>query len=384
MKPARSNRAIAGICSSLVIAACGISACTATPEPQPLPASPTAPVTGPTSSPPSVSTPPPLPLPSAPPADSLAFRELQASLEIFSREMIGQGAPAVLVEARSGQQVWRHAAGVRSLDGGDPAEPGDLMGAGGILRSMLAVSTLKLFEEGLVALDATVGTYLPEGAGSGPETPSAAERSTTLRQLLADPSGRDSSRRADTLLALVLERVRAAPLAEVLRGDIWNPVGMQSTVLWPAVDASPDLVHGYAVEEGKTVDVTMGPPGRGQGPPRLFASTADINSFHAALLGGRLLAPSSLLLMKGPAAAEYGLGLDQWDDRCTNGDYYGHSGDLPGYGTIALSSADGNRQLTISVAYPPQPVTDQPSAIVLEITSLAQVLLNGSCRFRFG
>lgn len=258
------------------------------------------------------------------------------------------------------------------------------MGAGGILRSMLAVSTLKLFEEGLVALDATVGTYLPEGAGSGPETPSAAERSTTLRQLLADPSGRDSSRRADTLLALVLERVRAAPLAEVLRGDIWNPVGMQSTVLWPAVDASPDLVHGYAVEEGKTVDVTMGPPGRGQGPPRLFASTADINSFHAALLGGRLLAPSSLLLMKGPAAAEYGLGLDQWDDRCTNGDYYGHSGDLPGYGTIALSSADGNRQLTISVAYPPQPVTDQPSAIVLEITSLAQVLLNGSCRFRFG
>ncbi len=41
--------------------------------------------------------------------------------------------------------------------------------------------------------------------------------------------------------------------------------------------------------------------------------------------------------MKGTVFADYGLGLDHWDDRCTNGFYYGHAGDIPG--TEALPSA---------------------------------------------
>jgi hypothetical protein len=75
--------------------------------------------------------------------------------------------------------------------------------------------------------------------------------------------------------------------------------------------------------------------------------------------------------------------LDQWNDRCTNGFYYGHSGDVPGYGTIAISSADGSRQLAMSVAYPPSPLPTRSYAIALEMTGLAQVALNASCRLQF-
>lgn len=50
---------------------------------------------------------------------------------------------------------------------------------------------------------------------------------------------------------------------------------------------------------------------------------------------------------------------------------------------MSLSSADANRQITIAVAYPPAPLAEAPSAVALEITSLAQVVLNAGCRFRF-
>ncbi|MFK0006167.1 serine hydrolase domain-containing protein [Paenarthrobacter sp. NPDC090520] len=385
----------AGFCCGLLLAACLASSCTDPPGPLPPPstapstAPSPAPVTGTTSAPPFARTTPPVPTSPIPSAsadatNSMVFLELQASLEVFSRELISQGAPAVLMEARSGLQSWTSAAGVRSLESGLPVDASDPIVVGGVLRSMLAVSVLKLVEEGKAALDVPVSAYLPDltgGVAGGSDGPVG---DLSLRYLLADSSGRDSSRWADTVLIRVVERLRGAALIDVLRREVWGPLGLRSMALLDDAGAIPNLVHGYASTDGGTVDITETPPTAGQSPPRLVSSAADVNTFQAALLGGRLLAPSSLLLMKGMVSADYGLGLDQWDDRCTNGNYYGHAGDLPGFGTITMSSADGNRQLTIAVATPPEPVTGQPSAIVLELTHLAQVVLNSSCRFRFG
>ncbi|MFI2562774.1 serine hydrolase domain-containing protein [Paenarthrobacter sp. NPDC018779] len=343
-------------------------------------------MTGTTSAPPSARTAPPLPTASAPSESttSMVFLELQASLEVFSRELISQGAPAVLIEVRSGQQIWTSAAGVRSLEGGLPVESADPIVVGGVLRSMLAVSVLKLVEEGKAALDVPVSAYVPDLAdqvAAGSEGPVG---EVSLRRLLADSSGPDSSRWADTVLTRVVERLRGAALADVLRREVWGPLGLGSMALLDDAEAIPNLVHGYASTDGGTVDITETPAATNQSPPRLVSSAADVNTFQAALLAGRLLAPSGLLLMKGEVSADYGLGLDQWDDRCTNGNYYGHAGDLPGFGTITMSSADGNRQLTIAVASPPEPISGQPSALALELTNVAQVVLNSSCRFRFG
>ncbi len=83
--------------------------------------------------------------------------------------------------------------------------------------------------------------------------------------------------------------------------------------------------------------------------------------------------------MQSPPYARYGLGVFRWNDLCTNDFYYGHSGDVPGYGTIALASADGTRQLAMAVAYPPEPLQPGVNPAVQEMETIAEDALNATC-----
>ncbi|MGR0159760.1 serine hydrolase domain-containing protein [Paenarthrobacter nitroguajacolicus] len=312
-----------------------------------------------------------------------AFQELRATLELFAREKLEEGASALLINARVGQQGWSLAEGVLSREGRAEVQPGDRFPVGDQFRAFLAVSVMKLVEEGRLGLDEPVTTYLPGTF--------AANDPVTIRQLLGNSGDLPAAElpaspgiAAVELLGRVVEQLRGAPLETVVREDVLLPLNLRSTELLDANTPVPDdLVHGYVQMEGKTVDVTGTgfPDGIANGG--LVSTVDDISVFQAALLRGQLLSPSSLITMKGPAFADYGLGLDHWDDRCTNGSYYGHAGDAPGYGSIAISSADGHRHLSIFMAYPPQPVSSQPSALALEMTGVAQVALNSGCRFRF-
>jgi D-alanyl-D-alanine carboxypeptidase len=78
--------------------------------------------------------------------------------------------------------------------------------------------------------------------------------------------------------------------------------------------------------------------------------------------------------------ARYALGVVRWNDLCTNNFYYGHPGDVPGYGTIALTSADGTRQLAMAVAYPPQPLQSGATRILQEMEAIAVDTLNATCQ----
>ncbi|WP_354513646.1 serine hydrolase domain-containing protein [Paenarthrobacter sp. 4246] len=317
-------------------------------------------------------------LPTDTPSVSPAFQELRATLELFSREKLEEGASAVLIKAKVGRQEWTSAAGVRSREARTTVQPSDSFPVGGQLRTMVAVSIFKLAEEGLLTLDDTVTTYLPGSVAS--------DSPLTIRQLLGITAALPdmTPAQADALLGRVVEQLRGSSLEAALRADILTPLNLGTTqLLVPGSTVPDDLVHGYIQVGGDTVDVTFPSAPPGVAPGGLVSSVGDISTFQDALLRGRLLAPASLIALKGTVFAEYGLGLDHWDDRCTNGSYYGHAGDVPGYGSIALSSADGNRQLAMFVAYPPQPVVMQPSALSLEMTGVAQVALNSGCRFQF-
>lgn len=343
--------------------ACGLLLGGCTDAPEPLPPLPTA--AHPTAVTPSTAAPPPGPTtslgptsqapdpqattpPPANPATTPAFQELRATLELFTREQLQAGAGAVIIQAKVGPQEWTHAAGT-SRETGAASRPEDQFAVGGVARTMVAVTVMKLVEEGRLRLDDPLALHLPDAPADQPTATPA-----TVRQLLSEAPTLPASQRADDVLGVLVERLRGAPLQAVLDTDILIPLGMRSTVML-----------GTAVSDG--IDSTV----------------TDINLFHAGLLKGRLVSAGSLIDMKGAVFAQYGLGLDHWDDRCTNGYYYGHSGDVPGFGTITISSADGNRQLTISVARPVSPQTTQPSALVLEMTGVAQVALNSGCRFQF-
>lgn len=100
---------------------------------------------------------------------------------------------------------------------------------------------------------------------------------------------------------------------------------------------------------------------------------------YSALLQGKLVSPAKVKELQGPPAAPYGYGLYKWDDHCTNDFYYGHGGGTPGYRSIAMSSADGTRQLAVFVAQAAETLaTGEPSEST-ELIEVAQRALDSTC-----
>lgn len=83
-------------------------------------------------------------------------------LEEFSKRMLDLGAPAVLIDARIDGEVFSSTGGVRSLETPTPAQVTDPVHVASVTKSMVAVSVLKLVEEGIIQLQDPVGKHLPE------------------------------------------------------------------------------------------------------------------------------------------------------------------------------------------------------------------------------
>ncbi|VXC07140.1 D-alanyl-D-alanine carboxypeptidase [Arthrobacter sp. 9AX] len=338
-----------------------------------------------------------------------------ALLEAFGTRMLDEGAPAVLIAVRDQGETWTHAAGVRSLETGEPAGISDPVRIGGITESLIAVPVMKLVAEGKLDLDSQVSRYLPEfGSVLHPPGP------VSVRQLLTHESGLpdflvpllasgpwqetmnrqlsleqqlalagtvpwdgrlarifDYSRSNYSALALIVERLRGQSISRVLAEDVAGPLDAATTRLGgPAPDG---MVHGYITVEGGLRDASM-PAWQAEAPSSGAVSTVEeVNRFYAALLTGQLLKPDSVTAMKGGYSQYYGFALRRWNNTCNNRFYYGLPGDTDGYGMISMTSEDGSRQLTMSVAYPPAPPTLELNPLIYEMQDVAQQALNSLC-----
>ena len=83
--------------------------------------------------------------------------------------------------------------------------------------------------------------------------------------------------------------------------------------------------------------------------------------------------------MKEAVYSDFKLGLTRWNDTCTNDFYYGNIGDVQGYGMVSMTSADGKRQVTMAMTYPPSPFVAFLHPLVPEMVDLAEQLLNQWC-----
>jgi D-alanyl-D-alanine carboxypeptidase len=349
-----------------------------------------------------------------PPPDE---RESQyAALEAFSRSMLDEGAPAVLAEVRHGGKVWTHAAGVRSLDTQEAAMVSDPFQVGSITKSMVAVSVLKLVEEGRLGLDDQVSTYLPEIGqvlqAPGPVTvrrllvhesgvpdffiplinsgplQDVLARPLSLEQQLAlaatvpwEPKlvqGPEYSSSNYAALGLIVQRLRGRGIGEVLKADIADPLGLDATRL-AGGPAPATMVHGYLMVDGNRLDVTQPAWLSELAAGGVVSTVQEVNAFYAALLQGKLLTPATVEGMRGPDRAVFGQGLWKWNDTCTNRFYHGHPGDTEGYGMVSMTSEDGTRQLTLAVAYPPEPPTLDANPLIFDMQDVAQETLNSLC-----
>jgi D-alanyl-D-alanine carboxypeptidase len=338
-----------------------------------------------------------------------------ALLEDFSARMLAEGAPAVLVAVRKGGSTWTHAAGVRSLESGEPVTVSDPVRVGGITESFVAVSVMKLVAEGKLDLDAEVTRYLPEfGTVLHPPGP------VTVRQLLTHESGLpdfsvpllasgnwaetmnrplsleqqlalaatvpwdarlarifDYSRSNYAALALIVERLRGEGIEQVLADDTAAPLGLVKTRLGGSPPAG--MVRGYVTFEDRRTDVSMPAWQAESASTGALSTVEEVNSFYAALLEGRLLPPDSVTAMKGGYSQYYGFALRRWNNTCNNRFYYGLPGDTDGYGMVAMTSEDGRSQLALAVAYPPAPPTLELNPLILEMQDVAQEALNTLC-----
>lgn len=80
----------------------------------------------------------------------------------------------------------------------------------------------------------------------------------------------------------------------------------------------------------------------------IISTTRDLNTFYAALLGGRLFKPAQLTEMKTTAFdSSYGLGLSKVALPCGT-EIWGHTGGIPGYLTFSFHQPETGRYFSLS------------------------------------
>ncbi len=116
------------------------------------------------------------------------------------------------------------------------------------------------------------------------------------------------------LLAILAERAAGAPYHQLVHERVIAPAGMVDTAFQRSDAPQPRTATGYLAADGlRTNQLHM--PLRGVGDGGLFSTLADLRSFWAALLVGRIVPPDVLAEMTLPRSESteddrrYGLGF---------------------------------------------------------------------------
>ncbi|MGA5603935.1 serine hydrolase domain-containing protein [Streptomyces griseoincarnatus] len=298
-------------------------------------------------------------------------RALLHRIAVAQRE--GRAPSLVAAVVREGRAVW---SGARTSVEGEVPDGDVQYRIGSITKTFTAVLVLRLRDEGLLGLadplekhlpgtgvgEVTVVDLLAHRAGLAAETPGPWWERTpgSLRPGLADvlgerplvhPVGRrfHYSNPGYALLGTLVEKLRGAPWADVLRREVLDPLGLHRTTVEPvAPHAGGWAVHPWAdVMQPEPLENlgVMAPAGQ------LWSTIGDLARFAAFLAAGdeRVLSAESVREMRTPAApAEaadvadgyaYGLGLELRHQQGRA--FVGHTGSLPGFlACLTMSLAD--------------------------------------------
>lgn len=321
--------------------------------------------------------------------------EVQRALDA----LVAGGAPGVTAVIHGPHGVERYSAGSANLHSGAPISPLDSGRIGSTTKMFTATVVLQLVGEGRLSLGDSIEKWLPGLVPGGdritvrelldhtsgltdycnvaPATmcdagvPDMARR-WTQRQLVAIGAGAPSlflpgqgwsyTNTGYVLLGMIVERVTGHTLAAEYTRSILQPLGLRHTE-FPVTTAMPrPHSNGYDVMAAGSwpLDVTATSPTIAWGAGAMVATIGDLDAFTRALLGGRLVTPSLLHQMEAAAPGSlaglkgvgvggtYGLGLIHftWAYACG---VWGHTGDFPGYHTLAASTGDGRRSAAMYI-----------------------------------
>ncbi|GAB3980942.1 serine hydrolase domain-containing protein [Plantactinospora veratri] len=337
------------------------------------------------------------------PARQVDRPDLQAILD----RAVSSGPISALVELRNADGVWRASSGSARFGAELPVPLNGRFRVGSVTKTFVATVVLQLVGQGRLRLDDTVERWLPGVIPGGAQI--------TLRNLLQHTSGIYNftneilphvifppeslvwerfrtyapqeliaianrhpaqfepgtswgySNTNYILLSLVIERVTGHDYRQEVHRRILRPLRLHDTTLpgtYPYIRGPH--AHGYVamLRDGQyvPVDITAFNPSISAAAGEIISTTADLNTFYRALLGGRLLKPAQLQQMLadpiGPMA--YGLGIYRLVLPCGT-TLWGHDGSIPGYLTYAVSTDDATAQMSLSITPwlgdPTEPIT---------------------------
>ncbi|WP_435241995.1 serine hydrolase domain-containing protein [Streptomyces cucumeris] len=318
---------------------------------------------------------------------------LQRQVEVIHET----GAVGVHAEVTSPDAHDIAYAGTAAMNTGRPMPREGRFRIGSATKTFTATVVLQLVGEGQMSLEDTVEQWLPgvvRGNGNdgsqitvrqllqhtsgifdvGPEIPALrsadgyrAERFRTytpeelvglaMRHPPEFSPGTDwSYSNANYIVAaMIIHKVTGGSWAQEVKDRIIRPLGLRDTST-PGVFPSILGPHaqGYAAfGTGTGIDVTKLNSSMAVGSGSIISTAHDLNRFYGALLGGRLLAPAQhdemTTTMPAPElGVRYGLGLAEIPLPC-GGSYFGHRGELLGYGTWGGVTRDGARTAVVYV-----------------------------------
>ncbi|MFI9209177.1 serine hydrolase domain-containing protein [Streptomyces sp. NPDC053253] len=322
----------------------------------------------------------------------------RAALQQALDATVAAGVPGAVAEVRDGRGVWRGSSGTADLGSGRAAKADDRFRAGSVTKSFTATLVLQLVAEGRIGLDDTVEERLPGVVPNGahitvrqllhhtsglanytdvllrkPDPVRDAQRATyTPRELIAlvaDAPNRPApgtvweySNTNYVVLGLLVEQATGRSLRHETDRRILRPLRLSGTSFPTTAHLAGPRLHGYEWLDGRgpgaaPTDLTEFSPAAYWATGTLISTTHDLNTFYKALFDGRLL-PSHLLeemratrpMNPERPGRSYGLGLEGNLNTCPDdGPVLGHTGEVVGYQTFSFTSADGERQVTLSV-----------------------------------
>ena len=290
------------------------------------------------------------------PAPATAAPVREVKLQRALDRVVAAGVPGAVLLVREGDRTIRLTSGHGNLKTETPMRADDRFRVGSVTQSFVATVVLQLVGEQRLALEDSVERWLPGVVPNG--------TGITVHQLLNHTSGlfayggdsdfvaaavRDPLRvwtpreiiaiatahpphfapgadwsYSDTnyfVLGLIVEAATGHSLASEIRARIVTPLRLGATSLPSGPRIAGRHAHGYFLRP--LVDVSVGSPSIDWAAGGLVSNAGDLAGFFRALLGGRLLRPDLLWLMRTMIAAPqlgagnaYGLGLQRMPVPC--------------------------------------------------------------------
>ncbi|MCX8043212.1 MAG: beta-lactamase family protein [Desulfobacterota bacterium] len=297
-------------------------------------------------------------------------------LEAARSEFHIPGLAAAIITADN--KTWEGVSGYADLKQQDPVDAATLFSIGSITKTFVATLTLKLIEYGLLTLDDTVGTWLPDLPYPANHT---VNPSITIRQLLNHTSGIASyterlipwlvlavdaehqwthdevvrlmgppkfnpgeswsySNSNYYLLGMILEKASGKAIVQLLHEELFNLLGLETTFLDAAEPVPFPIAKGYQYVFGRTLLDPLSVHRTGTysyawTAGALVSRPADVARFLHELFAGHVIASNSLDTMLDTVPTkmeqtEYGLGIMKYESS-SYGTIWMHGGMINGY-----------------------------------------------------